>query len=277
LILSLPKAPIQAVRAAQIFHEPDLAGPGDVRLSLEKGLAQAWNVYTLAATDLDTYRGSVDDKALEDVLTQADQSHPDPKPHSILEAFRELEIKTASITASRSLFSALAWGQSAESTFLERELLDRKDPDSLRRQIQTAYPELLLPEDQNLTTQSLLGLASWDNLPLAAAETDREVTINCVELNDEQEVHLCPGRAVITVVDHSEHGLFIAGRIIDARIRPKCLYAWRLAGSRPYAADQAELSSDGRFFQLLFSQTPCAGLDYGELKIMLLGRQGGEK
>jgi hypothetical protein len=276
LILSLPQAPIQAVRVAQIFHEPDLAGPEDVQLSQEQGLAQAWNTFTLADTDLDTYLGSVADKVLEEVLAQAGGSHPDPKPLGILEAFRELEIKTASITASRSLFSALTWDQSAENTPLEQELLDQKDPEALRRQIQTDYPNLHLPGDQNLSAQSLLGLASWDNLPLAAAVTEREITINCCWLDQEQDVHICPGRAVITVVDHSEQGLFIAGRIIETNIRAKFLYAWLLAGSRPYAADQAKLTPDGKYFQLAFSHPAGEDFDYRELKLLLLGRKGGE-
>ncbi len=271
LIVSLPPAPIQAVRVAQIFHEPDLAGPGDVYLSPEKGLAQAWNVYTLAAADLESCRGTVEDESLNDIVTQTGQSHIDPEPHSVLQAFRELELKTAYIMASRSLFSALAAENSTENISPEIELLASDDPDSVRRQIQAAHPELILPSDPNLSAKALLGLAYWDNLPLAAADADEEITINCLWLDYEQEVHLCPGRAVITVLDHSEHGLFIAGRITEARIEPKAMYAWWVDGSESYAAYQVELSPDGSYFQLSFAHPTSADCSQGELKILLLG------
>jgi hypothetical protein len=275
LIVSLLSAPIQAVRVAQIFHEPDLAGPGDVELSVEQGLAEAWNLYTLAAADLDSCQGSVADKLLDEVVSLSDQSHPDPEPHSVLQAFRELELKTSCIMASRSLFSAL--DAEKETVTMPSEILDLlagKNPDFLRARLQRTYPELILPSERNISGLTLLGLVDWHNLPLAAADSDNEIIVNCVWLDSEDEVQLSWGRAVLTVVDRSEHGLFIAGHIAEADVQPLAVSAWRVEGSEVYAADQVELSPDGMYFQMRFSQPGSAYPSSGELKILLAGRVG---
>ncbi|MFO7801629.1 MAG: hypothetical protein R6V55_04985 [Desulfovermiculus sp.] len=275
LIVSLLSDPIQAVRVAQIFHEPDLAGPGDVELSPEQGLAEAWNVYTLAAADLDSCRESIDPELLATVQSQARLIHPDPEQHSVLQAFRELELKTGCIMASHSLFSALTAEQDIEtmpSAIID--LLSGKDPESLRARLQSAYPELILPSERNLSGPTLLGLADWDNLPLAAADSDKEFIITCVWLDSEHEVHLSQGRAVTTVVDRSEHGLFVAGHITEADVQPLAVSAWWVEDSEAYAADQVELSPDGMYFQLRFSQPGSADPNSGKLKILLAGQGG---
>lgn len=277
LILSLFFEPIKAVRVAQIFHEPDLAGPGDVQLSSRQGLAQAWNIYTLAIEDLDFCQEIIPNDRLEATVAEAGHSHPDPEPHSVLQAFRELELKTGHIMATRSLFSALALGNKAEKPRAQEDLLASLDPNSLRTHIQNAHPEIKLPLGQDLSPHHLLGLAQWTNLPLAAADAEEEITANCVWFDPDNQMHIAPAQAVITIMDISEQGLFIAGRLKDFEGQPEALHAWWVQDLTPHAADATSIAPEGTYFQVTFFRLTSDDHTQGKLKILIVGRWGIEQ
>ncbi len=276
LILSVFFEPIQAVRVAQVFHESELAGPGDVQLSSRQGLAQAWNVYTLAVDDLDSCREIIPNDRLKAAVAQAGHPHPDPEPYSVLQAFRELELKTGHIMATRSLFSALALGNETEKPRAQADLLASLDPNSLRTHIQNTHPEIKLPSGQDLSPHALLGLAQWTNLPLAAAD-EEEITANYVWFDPDNEMHIAPAQAVITIMDISEQGLFIAGRLKDFEGQPEVLHAWWVQDLSPHAADATSIVPEGTYFQVTFSRLISADHTQGKLKILIVGRWGIEQ
>lgn len=107
------------VRVAQVFEDPALQGDGDIPLR-EDLLAEAWNVFSVPATDLDTVAYTVFDASLaEQVLARTKQPFADIDENSPLFYFRLDECKTGSFFALQLTMRALEqWEE--EEEFNER-------------------------------------------------------------------------------------------------------------------------------------------------------------
>lgn len=97
-----------AVRVAQVYDDPVLAGEGDVSLGEEWGaFAEPWNLYTVRRAHLQSCRGEVHPRVVAEVTQRARQPPPNPDEASLLFRFRELEIEAGYAVSSRAVEALL--------------------------------------------------------------------------------------------------------------------------------------------------------------------------
>ncbi len=96
------------VRVAQIFEEPELAGPADIRLEADSWrCAETWNVYGMSFQDLGLAFGRVDPAFAREALRRSDDACPAADRRSPLFIFRQCELACGSCFALPSVTQAL--------------------------------------------------------------------------------------------------------------------------------------------------------------------------
>ncbi len=268
LILERPGDPSEAVRVAQVYHDPALAGPGDVPLA-EDLFAESWNVYTVSERDLETCFGRADESALEAVLEAAATGIPslDAEASPVLEAFRRLEIEVGAFFALPSVERMLRRAEGTPSARLRSHF---QDPKSLVAHFRDRHPSLSLPGGAGAPLEALaLARFSDEELPLAAAGDANRILVHRVIWTAEGP-DLRAVRAELTFWRHTPEGLTVGGQIED-RVDPgsELLAWWALPDRPPTAAGDVTWSWEGGFFRVQFLNLGADEVESGRLALLV--------
>lgn len=250
----------QPVQVIQVYHDPILAGPGDISLDGEL-FAEAWNAYALAERDLETFWGSADEAAMEGVRRAMEAGIP-PLPEDVspfLEAFRRLEVEVGAFFAMKSIEGMLTRIERSPSDLI---LTCFSEPGALDAHLKRVHPSVRLPEALHSVLERLAFARLPDHeLPLAAASDESRMHLNRAAWTPEG-IDLVPEGAELTVWRATEGGVTVGGRI-EGPIRPnsELLCWWHCTGRPPVPAGEVDFSEDGGFFRARFE-----GLSQDELE-----------
>ena len=95
LVIQTPDADRIFVRVAQMHNESELAGPGDIPVTMPDGnyFIESWNTYPMLSKYLGPVLGTVDPDIVKLVVEGEKKGLPDVPEDTPLESFRELETR----------------------------------------------------------------------------------------------------------------------------------------------------------------------------------------
>jgi hypothetical protein len=278
LVLDLPDSPDGFVRALQTYHEPGLAGPGDLILENHRTgrgdlFVETWNPLHVSRDELGPAFGAVDAEALDAV--RAMETDPAARPawapptrplqdNDPRLAFRRLEREVAEFFAAPVLVPHVGHG-------LLR--LAHQTVRALRRALDSAIPELRWPEGP-ADLNALLAVVQSGPRPLAAADASPGKTqANLVILRDNQLSAFRPVPVESAEPVWMDGDLSFSGRVLELpeRGRSSGILAFLKRphfSQAPAAADWD--AAEGRFY-VEFENPPHPP---GELALAVLWEEG---
>jgi len=271
LVLEYPRDMPGAVRVAQVYDDPCLAGPGDV--PLEEGLfAESWNTYALRIEDLESAFGFVDETKLREVLNAQATDPPSPEEGTILDAFRRLEVEVAAFFALQALSDLM---DRRELGPLERIAALFPDGESLKRALAEEEPGIRWPEEV-ADPRVMLAHArlAKERLPMAAAGEEEWISANMAVLDGE----VLRLEAVFCEIRHFSlqgNALVVGGKVLPPPTgRTEITGRWVKEGLPPRDCDQSFLDEETGYFRLLFRDMTEAELKSGRLLLLVAGFAG---
>ena len=268
LVVSVPEAPPEAVRVAQVHPAAPLAGPGDVEVT--PGLfAECWNTYPLRRADLGEVWAVVSDELLQAVASAV----PEPlRPAEgvtapWIEAFRRLEIEVGAFFSLQAVDALLREGD--ESPF-DRVLAEIPDVEVLEAHLRDRRPRVILPEE-SFGVLECLALARFPEgeLPLAAAGAENRIILNRVAWSEEG-IELSPLGAELTHWEVDPGGLTSGGVIEATSPEGSELRAWlHVEGGAPLPAADVSFDPAQGFFRARFPDIAIEAAREGRLVLLL--------
>lgn len=265
LVLERLEAAPGALRVAQLFDEPLLAGAGDVSLA-EDRLAESWNTYTLMEDDLDCCLATVAAELLESVRESERQAFPVVAEGSYLAAFRRLELEVGAFFAMDAVAQLM---DRREAGLFAVLAADSQLAATIKESLSARYPKLRWAggEYTALESVALARLPEYE-MPLAAATGARLIPVNLLQVRT--EVLLEARAAEITVWDVRQEGLVIGGRILGGLPAGVELYArWQQADGSLTAPLETMIDVREGFFRLRFAYSGESEFVEGRLHILL--------
>jgi hypothetical protein len=265
LVVACPESLAGALRVAQLFDEPRLAGAGDVPLA-EEWLAESWNTYTLAEEDLHACLGSVSEEELDSVRRSEQEPFPTVADASHLAAFRRLELEVGAFFSMAAVARLVARQEAGLFAMLsaKNDLLQ-----TIGKRLVARHPKLEWPDGEfnHLESVALARLPAYE-LPLAAATDARHVPVNLLHVRT--EVFLEPRTAEITVWDVRRDGLVVGGRIVGDLPAGTELYArWQRPDGSLVAPSETMMDPAEGFFRLRFTAFAESEMPAGQLHLLL--------
>jgi len=209
-----------AVLVAQIYHDTQMAAPGDLILSEEDTaigplFVECWNIYSLQRSLLGPPLDAVSDAIVDAVQTCKHQPEyfPEwgPMPRPMVENdsrifFRELELEVAYTFSARSVSKIVAEYEKRSSRRFNfapeeaRDMICRAAPGTVWKRMPTSFEEIFA-----------MAALPVEDLPLAAAEKSREQkTANLVCVTGSKVVSVSP----VPMEMHGQSGdLVLSGRV----------------------------------------------------------------
>lgn len=251
LVMDIPGAPPEAVRVAQVHHQPALAGPSDFEVGPEL-YAEAWNTYALRRVDLDQLWEQIPESGLREVIQAAEGRFASSAEGSSpwLEAFQRLEIEVGAFFAMQAADAML---RALKPTGSARILSEFPDTQGLAAHLRRRQPSLILPES-SLDVLESLALARFPDheLPLAAAGDENRIVVNRARWTT-HGLELRPMRAELTFQEITPRGLTVGGVIEGITFPDLDLLAWwEVAGGPPIKASEVNYASSEGFFRAHF-------------------------
>jgi len=265
LVLDCPKAMPGALRVAQLFDDPLLAGAGDLRMT-DDWLVESWNTYTLAENDLDRCLTTIAAEALESVLKSEQGPFPVVVEGSHLAAFRRLELEVGAFFSMDAVARLMARRKAGLFAVLSA---DKQLAKTIKGSLSLRHPKLKWAAGKltDLEAIALARLAEYE-MPLAAASGARQIPVNLLHVRT--EIYLEPLLAEITVWDVRREGMVIGGRILGELPAGVELYArWRRADGSLAAPVEAMVDAREGFFRLRFADFKESELREGQLHLLL--------
>lgn len=274
LVVSMPGAPPEAVRVAQVHPAAPLAGPGDVEVA--PGLfAESWNTYPLRRADLGEVWEVVSGETLQAVASAVREPLRPAGGAAApwIEAFRRLEIEVGAFFALQAVDALLREGH--ESPF-DRLLAEIPDVAALAAHLGGRRPRVILPEGPS-TVLECLALARFPGgeLPLAAAGAENRIILNRVAWS-EGGIELSPLGAELTHWEVDSGGLTSGGVIEAASPEGSGLRAWlHVEGGAPLPAADVSFDPARGFFRARFPGIAFEAAREGRLVLLLCHPPGG--
>lgn len=268
LVLQEIQEPAPAFLVSQTYPDRLLMGPGDVAFKGTPGFAEPWNCYALGPADLSTRVGGVPKGILEAVLRKKDGPFDPIDPHTVLFAFRQLELALGAFVADTSLRSLLE-GRDQTTRVLTLPFRDRE---ALEAHIEENRLCIRLPEGP-LPLEELLAFSDYPDAVFAMAAADEEGQAA-------KAVQVSPGGITPATVHYGilsreevPKGMLILGKTHGPGFSPGAVHAWWVGpeGTRHRAREEG-LSHEGGLFRLLFDPLPPGDRDKGTLVLFFIGK-----
>jgi hypothetical protein len=274
LVTSIPEAPPDAVRVAQVHNQEILAGPADVPLG--HGLfAEAWNSYALRRDDLGEVWEEVPEATLGAVLERARWGLP-PAPDEDapwIEAFQRLEMEVGAFFALQAVDALLREGDESP---LDRVLAEIPDVAALAAHLGRCRSRAILPEGASGVLEAM-ALARFPDheLPLAASGPENRIILNRVSRTGEG-IELSPLTAELTHWECGPGGLTSGGVIEAASPEGSELRAWLdIEEGAPLAASDVSFAPARGIFRARFPGVAMEMARRGRLILLLCHPAGG--
>lgn len=278
LVLDLPDSPGGFVRALQTYHEPGLAGPGDLILENDRTgrgdlFVETWNPLHVSRDELGPAFGAVDAETLAAVRAMETNPAARPKwaplsrplaPNDPRNAFRELEREVAEVFAAPVLVPHAGHG-------LIR--LAHQTVRALRQALDSTVSGLRWPETAT-GTNALLAAAQPGPAPLAAAGASPEkLQANLVILRENRLRDFRPVPVESAEPVWMDGDLGFSGRVLELPERGRSAgilaFLKRPHFSQPPASADWD-AAEGRFY-VEFENPPHPP---GELALAVLWEEG---
>ena len=261
-VMVLNRSPdiMDKVKVAQVYHDLNLAGPGDLILEKEQTgvldlFVECWNTYTLKSEYLGPVIGNVSAEIVEAVIQMEDSEEATPewamlpmpiRAHDPRLYFRQLEVEVGYTFASRAAEEIIAE--------LEKSQLDYNTNDELQKDIRKSVKVISFPRKaKNLEETLASAKFPTDAYAKAAADDDREsIPTNLVVLQNGKITDFKPIQGIVTSKIRSETSLKISGafpQIDDIARNPRmiCFY-WSKATGAIVPDDMNWEASSGMFY-----------------------------
>lgn len=271
LILVLEIQDDELARVAQIYPADDFLTEEDVSLP-GLGFAQPWNTYSLAVNDLESFRGEVPNALTETVpkvmmrsqggVAELDEASP-------LFWFRTLELDLGAHYAGQSLAAVLPDADHDAPLDATLVPLGEMSVDALCRALERKGQAIPLRGDN-----PLLELARYNQDDTAwglAASGERTQAVNYALLDD-VGLEIRQASVVFSKVAHHDGMLILAGEIQAEGARTQAIFAWWDAQGRMVWPMASDISDDGRYFNLRFTEVTDREFRVGRLVVLFSGR-----
>ncbi|EGB15685.1 hypothetical protein DND132_2482 [Pseudodesulfovibrio mercurii] len=227
-----------AVEAAQLCPDAGLAGPADVDLGPDYGLAQGWNRLSLPVAALDACWGSVP-ASLVDATLRAAVADDDAPEDSPLYFFRSLERAVAAEMGARAADLAPV---EAGPSLLERVVAYLRGVGAVvadgARNAEEALASAIFPPE-------------W----AAARAAEGDLAVVVVARLDQPDIEIELKTVALRVLPNPQGGVvFASARHGLGAVRR--LSAWHATPSGGLEPGKSDLSPDGERFMLVFTELP---------------------
>ncbi|TVR01588.1 MAG: hypothetical protein EA399_02005 [Desulfovibrionales bacterium] len=270
LLLDFPENNLTQV--AQIYPGDDFLTEEDVPLP-GLGFAQPWNTYSLALNDLEAFQGEASGggaNVASEVLARSRDSFADLDEASPLFWFRTMELDLGAHFAGQSLTGVLEGAD--HDALLDAPLvpLGEMSVDALCQALERKGQTVPLHGGD-----PLLELARYNQEDTTwglAASGERTQTVNYALLDD-VGLEIRQTTVVFSAVVYQDGMLTLAGEVRAESARTEAIFAWWDAQGRMIWPIASDISDDGRYFNLRFTEVAEREFRIGRLVVLFSGRQ----
>lgn len=252
-----------AVRVAQVYDDLCLSGPGDFALGGSL-FAESWNTYTMRQSDLGILFDTIPMEIAGKVsLAGSAEPLPDIDPHSILAAFRRLEIEVAAFFATQALsdlFNALEPDVFAKVANLCSD----------RATLLSSFPRSIRWPQHDLSTLEMLALAEPPaaELPLAASEEVETLPVNLLMLRGEG-AELTRTVASLTVWRRQREGFLVGGQVHGELLPDAAIFCRWVVDDSLVEPSEAMIDAESGYFRIFFAGLSEQQAKRGRLTILV--------
>ncbi|PIP45246.1 MAG: hypothetical protein COZ70_04925 [Deltaproteobacteria bacterium CG_4_8_14_3_um_filter_51_11] len=236
-------------RVMQTHDDPILMGPDDVFLGDGLGFAEPWNTYPLRSDEFGDLYGTLGADLLNEAIKAEKSKFKEIDPHSVLFAFRTLELETGSFMAARSVSRLI--------NHLETEnkgvVLPFSTPKELGSFMARTRPEVVLSQ-QGKNVYEIIARTDFPELHMAlAAESEPGWRVAIFIVSRDIGLDVIAAFYKITLMQPAPDGLLVTGRMRKADYSPNEVWGWWASKEGIYSqASQCAIDPESGIFRVVF-------------------------